>query len=231
MAVRSGLAKGHDADYPNRSIDYEAQHGHGAQAGDYYFVASEPRGRAFGRAAEALGLVPGGEVTREQYDKIIKERRHPETKEQLGRSWNAGQKAREKAAGILAGKLAAEPHATELRKWELQKQAAREAKQSPFYIEQENSLSKTITVFGESLRANEWQAREAGDDEAAAYWAREAAGYEQIFYDANAAGLRFFEREAGYCRRGSHAGQVDGQETGRFHEAGRFQLPAAHDPR
>ena len=43
--------------------------------------------------------------------------------------------------------------------------------------------------------------------------------FDEMLYEANQAGLDYFEREAGYTRSGYHGRRVDGQETGHFDEA------------
>jgi conjugative relaxase-like TrwC/TraI family protein len=206
---RFGLWAGHDPWYPWTDKD------------NYYDVLTEPRGRAFGRGAEALGLAPGSEVTKEQYERVIVERKDPETGEaSLGRAWHAGRKAYEKTKAVYDAKLAAEPQATQARKWQLRRDAAKEVKPSRYYTDGEISLAKTVTIYGESQLDAERIAQEAGDEGEEAYWSGRAAKMEKGVYAASQAALRFFEQEAGYCRQGYHGSRVDGVETGRFHEAG-----------
>ena len=75
-------------------------------------------------------------------------------------------------------------------------------------------------MFYASLGENLRQAKLAGDQEGAEYWAGLIAEVDEMIHAANQAGLDYFEREAGYVRTGYHGGRVDGQETGQWHEAG-----------
>src|SRR6266487_247007 len=79
-------------------------------AGGYYLNAAqlgEPPGRWFGKGAEALGFADGQIVERDPYLAAYQQS-DPQTGEQLGRAPNGYRRYYQ----ILAGKLAAEPHAT-----------------------------------------------------------------------------------------------------------------------
>jgi hypothetical protein len=193
-------------------------------AAGYYILASEgggePPGRWWGPGAKALGLEPGQIVEREPYDLLFGERKAPDGT-QLGRPPGTGQKA----AGIYAKLLAAEPHATAERKRELRLEAARQSRQSPLYFDLTLSLSKSVSIFHASLGENARLAREAGDQAADACWSALVAEVDDMIWQAVRAGFGYFQREAGYTRTGSHHARVNGREAGQWHEA---ELAVAH---
>lgn len=212
MAVITKLVKGFDPDYPFRQ--------QGQRAGDYFDVTGEPPGRWWGKGAAALGLAPGSEVDRKTHRMVIADHldpRDPDGKTRLGR---APGNAAARAEALYQAKLDAEPHATRKRQFELRKEAQREARQGPVYLEIDNSFSKSITVFGASFGAAARAARAAGDEAGQKYWSGMAAELQDMIYAANQAGLDYFEREAGFTRSGYHGRRVDGQEAGHFDEAG-----------
>jgi conjugative relaxase-like TrwC/TraI family protein len=205
------------------SIEYAwAQVGSAAdrrQAGAYYIGAAEggePPGRWWGPGAQALGFHDGQEIERKPYDLVFGDRVDPVDGTRLGRRRAAADRL---AEGLYARLLQAEPHATAQRKRELRDEAAREARQSPPYFDLTFSLSKSISVFHASLGENARRAHEDGDSEAEAFWAGEIAALDEMIYAANEAALAFFQAEAGYTRLGSHAGRVNGRETGQWREA------------
>ena len=209
MAVITKLVKGFDPDYPFKQ--------QGRWAGDYFDVKGEPRGRWWGSGAAALGLEPGSEIDRETHRMVIAGHLDPrDGKTRLGR---APGNAAARAEALYQEKLKAEPHATVKRQFELRKEAQREARQGPVYLELDNSLSKTISVFYASLGENARSARLAGDEETRAFWSGLLGEFDEMIYEANQAGLDYFEREAGYTRSGYHGRRVDGQESGHFDEA------------
>jgi conjugative relaxase-like TrwC/TraI family protein len=173
-----------------------------------------------GPGARALGLEPGQVVEREPYDLLFGERKAPDGAP-LGRPPGSGRKA----AGIYAGLLAAEPHATGERKRLLRLEAARQARQSPPFFDLTLSLSKSVSIFHASLGENARLAREAGDAAGEEYWAGLVAEVDAMIFQAVHAGFGYFQREAGYTRTGSHGRRVGGRETGQWHEA---DLAVAH---
>ncbi len=213
MAVVVGITKGVDLDY------YWAQvGGERVQGAAYYLQASEhgePPGRWSGKAAEALGFADGQLVERHPYDLLFGERKGPDGT-QLGRRMPTNE---HQVAEIYQQLLAAEPHATAERKRELHIQAAQASRHSPLYFDVTVSLSKSISVFHASLGENARLAKQAGDLGRYRYWADLVAEVDTMIYAANAVGLAYFQREAGYTRTGSHAARVDGQETGQWREA------------
>jgi TrwC relaxase/AAA domain len=220
LAVVANLSKGYDLDYIWRQVDRSTT----KDAAGYYIQASEgggePPGRWWGPGAKALGLEHGQVVERKPYDLLFGERKAPDGT-QLGRPPGSGQKA----AGIYARLLAAEPHATAERKHELRIEATRQARQSPLYFDLTLSLSKSISIFHASLGENARLAREAGDAQGDKYWSGLVAEVDDIIWQATWAGFDYFQREAGYTRTGSHNTRVNGGETGQWHEA---DLAVAH---
>ena len=209
MAVITKLRKGYDPDYPWKQ--------QGAWAGDYFDVKGEPRGRWWGKGAQELGLAPGSEVGRQAYKLLIAE--HLDPRDGVTRLGRAPGNAAARAEVRYQEKLAAEPHATNSRKFELRKEAAREERQGPAYLEVDNAFSKSITVFWASMGENARSARLSGNQEARAWWSGLMREFDEMLYEANQAGLDYFEREAGYTRSGYHGRRVEGQETGHFDEA------------
>jgi conjugative relaxase-like TrwC/TraI family protein len=212
VAVVVGISKGVDLDY------YWGQAG-GANAtgAEYYLQAAahgEPAGRWSGKAAAALGL-HGQLAERTAYDLLFGERKAPDGTP-LGRRVPSNTR---QIADIYEQFLAAEPHATAERKLELRIAAAQAARHPPLYFDVTVSLSKSISVFHASLGENARLAKEAGDLGRYGYWADLVAEVDEMIYAANAAGMAYFEREAGYTRTGSHAARVDGRETGQWRKA------------
>jgi hypothetical protein len=194
VAVIYSLSKGYDPWYP-----------WSGQGGDYYDVKGEPRGRWWGRAAPELGLEPGGAVDREAYRRVIAERVDPrDGQTRLGRS---PQKATARADARYQELLAAEPHATQGRRFELRQQAARDTRQGPLYYDLTAEFSKSSSVFYASIAENARSAPEGGDDEEAAVMASLVAEIDEMLYEANQVGLDYFEREAGYTRSGQGRGR------------------------
>jgi hypothetical protein len=209
VAVITKLVKGFDPDYPFKQ--------QGRWAGDYFDVKGEPLGRWWGSGTAELGLEPGSEVDRKTYRLLVAEHLDPRDGEtRLGR---APGNAAARAEALYQAKLTAEPHATHKRQFELRREAAREARQGPAYLELDNSFSKSISVFYASLGENARRARLAGDEEERKRWSGLLRELDEMIYAANQAGLDYFEREAGYTRSGYHGRRVDGAETGHFDEA------------
>jgi len=209
VAVITKLVKGYDPDYPFKQ--------QGRWAGDYFDVKGEPPGRWWGSGAAALGLPAGSEIDRATHRMVIAD--HVDPRDGTTRLGRSPGNAAARAEALYQAKLAAEPHATLKRQFELRREAAREARQGPVYLELDNSFSKSISVFYASLGESARSARLAGDEEARAYWSGLLREVDEMIYAANQAGLDYFEREAGYNRAGYHGRRVDGQEAGRFTEA------------
>ena len=156
-------------------------------------------------------------MDRKAYRQLIAEHLDPRDGEtRLGR---APGNAAARAEALYQEKLAAEPHATLKRQFELRREAAREARQGPAYLELDNSFSKTVSVLYASIGENARSARLSEDQEGMACWGGLLREFDEMLYAANQAGLSYFEREAGYTRSGYHGRRVDGQESGHFDEA------------
>jgi conjugative relaxase-like TrwC/TraI family protein len=168
-----------------------------------------------GPGCPGIGFRNGQEIERKPYDLVFGERVHPVDGTRLGRRRMAADRL---AEGLYARLLQAEPYATAARKRELRDEA-REARQSPPYLDLTFSLSKSISLFHASLGENARRAHEDGDSEAEAFWAGEIAAMDEMIYAANEEALEFFQLEAGYTRLGSHAGRVNRRETGEWREA------------
>src|SRR5580700_7843122 len=82
------------------------------------------------------------------------------------------------------------------------------------------SFSKSISVLHASLRENTRRAQLAGDKRAAAYWAGLENKFQDVLHRGNRAALEYLQVWAGVTRTGYHGVRVDGQEPGRFEEAG-----------
>ena len=158
---------------------------------------------------------PGQVVERKPYDAVYQQR-DPRTGQKLGRP--RGQYA--KFADHLARLKAAEPHATAERLIELEREAAQATRQPAVYTDVTVSFSKSISVLHASIRENARRARLAGDQQAAAYWAGREERFQEILHRANRAALEYMQAWAGVTRTGYHGVRVDGQEPGRFEEAG-----------
>jgi hypothetical protein len=215
MAVVVTVAKGYDLGYVWKN---QGQAGAEQSTGGYYINASqagEPPGRWWGPAAEALGLVQGQMVERRPYDAVYRQA-DPRTGAKLGRP--RGNYVR--FADHLARLKAAEPHATAGRLMELEREAAKATRQPAAYTDVTVSFSKSISVLHASVRENARRARLAGDERAAAYWAAREERFQEVLHRANRAALEYVQRWAGVTRTGYHGAWVDGQEPGRFAEAG-----------
>jgi hypothetical protein len=159
VAVITKLVKGFDPDYPFKQ--------QGRWAGDYFDEKGEPLGRWWGSGAAALGLAPGSEINRETHKKVIADHLDPRTGARLGRSPG---NAAARAEALYQAKLEAEPHATLKRQFELRREAAKEARQGPVYLELDNSFSKSFSVWYASIGENARSARLAGDEGERAWW-------------------------------------------------------------
>jgi conjugative relaxase-like TrwC/TraI family protein len=209
-------ASGYDLGYVWRGQQQADSAAERAASGGYYLDAAragEAPGRWSGRGAEALGFGPGQVVERTSYEAVYRQT-HPQTGERLGRAPGGYTKY----AQHLDELLAAEPYATSERVAELERQAAAATRKSPSYTDVTVSYSKSISILHASIRANEQQARAAGDEAAAGYWATRAAELAEVLQAANRAGLEHLEQWA-VTRTGYHGARVDGQEPGRYEAA------------
>jgi hypothetical protein len=215
VAVVVTVAKGYDLGYVWKN---QGQATAERTTGGYYINAAqagEPPGRWWGPGAESLGLAAGQVVERKPYDAVYSQV-DPQTGSKLGRQ--RGNYA--KFADHLARLTAAEPHATAERLIELEREAAKATRQPAAYTDVTVSFSKSISVLHASIRENGRRARLAGDVLAAEYWAGREEQFQEVLHRANRAALEYAQRWAGMTRTGYHGVRVDGQEPGRFEEAG-----------
>jgi hypothetical protein len=215
MAVVVTVAKGYDLDYVWKG---QGQPGPEQSTGGYYINAAqagEPPGLWWGQGAAALGFAPGQVVERQPY-KAVYQQIDPRTGEKLGRPRGSYAKYTDHLARLTA----AEPHATAERLIELERQAAQATRQPAVYTDVTVSFSKSISVLHASIRENARRARLAGDTQAAAHWAGQEERFQAVLHRANRAALEYAQRWAGITRTGYHGIRVDGQEPGRFEQAG-----------
>ncbi len=215
MAVVVTVAKGYDLGYVWKN---QGQTGAEQTTGGYYINAAqagEPPGRWWGPGAEALGFAAGQVVERKPYDTVYQQH-DPRTGEKLGRPRGSYAKFTDHLARLRA----TEPHATAERVIELEREAAKATRQPAAYTDVTVSFSKSISVLHASIRENTRRARLAGDQRAAAYWAGQEEKFQTVLHRANRAALEYAQQWAGVTRTGYHGIRVDGQEPGRFEEAG-----------
>jgi hypothetical protein len=215
VAVVVTVAKGYDLGYVWKN---QGQATAERTTGGYYINAAqagEPPGRWWGPGARSLGLAAGQVVERKPYDAVYSQV-DPQTGAKLGRPRGSYAKFTDHLARLTA----AEPHATAERLIELEREAAKATRQPAAYTDVTVSFSKSISVLHASIRENARRARLAGDDRAAAYWAGREEQFQEVLHRANRAALEYAQRWAGMTRTGYHGIRVDGQEPGRFEEAG-----------
>jgi hypothetical protein len=82
------------------------------------------------------------------------------------------------------------------------------------------SFSKSISVLPASIRESARRARLAGDERGEGYWAGREERFQEILHSANRAALEYAQTWAGVTRTGYHGVRVEGQEPGRFEQAG-----------
>jgi hypothetical protein len=209
LAVVVTVAKGYDLGYVWKTQDHATER----ITGGYYINAAqagEPPGLWWGPGAQAFGFTPGQVVEHEPYDAVYRQT-DPRTSTKLGRHRGRYPTFAEHLARLKA----AEPHATAERLIELEREAAQATRQPAAYTDMTISFSKSISVLHASIRENERRARLAGDEQAAAYWARREQQFQEILHRANRAALDYLQAWTGY-----HGVRVGGREPGRFEPAG-----------
>src|SRR5260370_6740010 len=215
MAVVVTVAKGYDLGYVWKNQGQPAAE---RTLGGYYINAAqagEAPGRWWGPGAAALGLAVGQLVERKAYNAVY-EQVDPRTGAKLGRPRGSYAKFTDHLARLRA----AEPHATAERMIELEREAAQATREPAVYTDVTVSFSKSISVLHGSIRENARRARLAGDERAVAYWTGQEERFQAVLHRANRAALEYAQRWAGVTRTGYHGTRVDGQEPGRFEEAG-----------
>ena len=222
MTTRVGVVSGYDLSYVwknqgTKDPTKDPEREEGRSKGGYYIDAAqagEPPGRWFGKGAEALGFTSGQEVERAPYDQVYQQV-DPRDGSYLGRK----PPVYKDYLVHLKRLEAAEPHATAERHMEMEREAAQQTRKSAPYSDMTLSVVKSVSIFHTSIRENERQARLAGDEKAAAWWAAREAEMQEALQSANRAGLEHLQKYA-QTRTGHHGTRVDGQEPGRFEHAG-----------
>jgi TrwC relaxase len=154
-------------------------------------------------------------VERKPY-KAVYEQIDPQTGAKLGRPRGSYAKYTDHLARLTA----AEPHATAERLIELERQAAQATRQPAAYTDVTISFSKSISVRHASMRENVRRARLASDAHAEVHWTEQEEKFQADVHRANRAALMYAQRWAGVTRTGYYGTRIDGQEPGRFEEAG-----------
>jgi conjugative relaxase-like TrwC/TraI family protein len=183
--------------------------------GGYYLNAAikgEVAGRWLGRGAEWLGFEHLQKVESEPYLKVY-EQVDPRTGEKLGRAPGGYRKFQE----ILDAMLAAEPWATESRKLDIEREAAKACRRSPAYTDMTAGHAKSISVFHAAMREKARRAHMRGDLREEAIWRARELRCQEILQEANAAALAHLEEWAGFTRTYATASrEIDGVQTGRW---------------
>ena len=122
-------------------------------------------------------------------------------------------------AEILKRKLEAEPHATQERYLQLEREAAQETRRSPVYTDITIAHNKSVSVLHASFREQARRARLAGDTRGEALWRAREERVQEILQEANHAALEWMQQQAGFTRTGYHGSRVDGVEPGRWARA------------
>ncbi len=162
-----------------------------------------------------MGFTDGQIVERDPYLAVYQQV-DPRTGETFGR----GPYGYKHYTQILAGKLAAEPHATRERVLELEREAAQETRRSHLFTDMTVAHNKSVSVLHASFREQARRARLAGDHEREAIWRAREERVQEILQEANHAALVHLQEHAGFTRTGFHGRRVDGVEPGRWARAG-----------
>ena len=226
MATGAGVRRGHDARYPGEQVAPELAAAMKMQGAGYYRAAveaGEPPGRWWGPGAEAIGLEPGSVIDHDVHAALFEEHIAPDGtklgRAPVARDKDGNPRPRLSPDDVYARLKAAEPHADQARLRELRAQAQRSGRTVVLYYDATFHESKSVSVFHASLGANMREAEMRGDAEDAARWAQAIEDFDAAYQAANDAALAYIQREAGYVRTGTHAGRVDGRETGKFEPA------------
>jgi conjugative relaxase-like TrwC/TraI family protein len=96
------------------------------------------------------------------------------------------------------------------------------------YFDTTFSVDKTISLAHASALASAVEARQTGEQRAAAEWEARAAGIWAEIEKSVRLYVAHMQREAGFVRTGHHGQRIDGVETGRFEDA--REVPVAIFP-
>ncbi|MFE9334912.1 MobF family relaxase [Streptomyces sp. NPDC006925] len=98
----------------------------------------------------------------------------------------------------------------------------KEAPSATLYYDLTFSAPKSWSVYHASLQVKAMEAREAGDEETAAEYSRQAEQVWDCWKEGVQAGLQHMQEEAGYSRAGHHGQAVEGRAAGRYVDAHEF---------
>ena len=222
MAVVGSLRRGTDASYPFRAI--AATQAEAVNPLNYYLSPAEsggePPGRWAGENLPRLGFQAGQVVDRAVFVPLYEQ--HTDLRDASGKT-RLGNKPQQFASWgeIYEGMLAAEPAASPARRAELKAQAKATTRHAVPFWDWTVSLSKTISLAHGGYLAAAERARQAGNETLARHREWQARRVIAAAEEANAAGLAYYQREAGITRTGYHrgSGAESRAELGRFEDA------------
>jgi hypothetical protein len=210
VAVKSDVKTGHDIAYVTRG---HASGCTGAMA--YYTRTGDPPGTWEGRGCAALGV--SGTVEAEVAERLYQEGIGPGGERIIA---HAAPKSGEDQAAAEAAALARywEEHpfasASEINAERTRIRATSPGISWPYY-DVTSSASKSVSVLHASLRVAAAQARETGDDLAAAALDGEAQAIEDALRDSMREGLELLEAMACYVRTGHHSKNTGERRDGK----------------
>lgn len=184
---------------------------------DLYTHLTDPRQQEqVNQSLSAIDAEPGSPEWQEQADKIRATAR-------LGGKLRDYTRLNEKRIAEALEKLPPEATPEERRAAEVA--IRRDPVAARPYVDWTNSASKSWTLYHASLQVRSAEARDAGDLEAATYWADRADEVWGAWSKGNQAGLEYLQENAGFARQGRWQGKdADGKSTGRRVDAHRFTI-------
>jgi conjugative relaxase-like TrwC/TraI family protein len=205
----------------------------GERGAGYYLSTvekgGEPAGTWVGNGAADLGFGDGDTVRREDFEPLygqFLDPRDPSGQTYLG----SPPRVNAELATLYQAKLAAHPDATADERMRLLAEARAEY-EGPVgvqYFDTTFSVDKTISLAHASALASAVEARQAGNQQAAAAWEARAAGIWAEIEQSVRLCVQHMQGEAASVRTGHHGRRIDGVETGRFEDA--REIPVAVFP-
>jgi conjugative relaxase-like TrwC/TraI family protein len=234
VAVVVSIARGHDASYPFKTIGAADGATITGERGAGYYLSTvekggEPAGTWVGNGAADLGFGDGDTVRREDFEPLygqFLDPRDPSGQTYLG----SPPRVNAELATLYQAKLAAHPDATADERMRLLAEARAEY-EGPVgvqYFDTTFSVDKTISLAHASALASAVEARQAGNQQAAAAWEARAAGIWAEIEQSVRLCVQHMQGEAASVRTGHHGRRIDGVETGRFEDA--REIPVAVFP-
>src|SRR6266568_1438856 len=164
------ISSGYDPGYLTRSV--------AAGRENYYLSAvaehGEPPGIWTGLGCPELGLPIGSEVDNKVMERLYGafiDPRDPACTATLGRAPSGFAGNGGKVAALIAGRLAAEPEATQERRDQIIMQAMKEQRAAVYFFDATFSVPKSVSLLHASLQFKADQASQGGRDDEAAHWA------------------------------------------------------------